>query len=307
MENNQNGGNKKLLIGLLVLLLGTNAGTLYMYLKTNSEKTDVTTQKVALESDFKNLTDTLDAKLAELDEFKGKNAEQDSMISTMQAEIEKQKQTISGLFAKGKLNSKELAKAKEMIAQYEASIADMKKQIEQLTAEKEQLTNQNQQLTTDLTAEKATTTQLTEVNKGLSKKVELGSLLQLRNVTVEAIKKKGSGKEVTVNRVKALESLRISFETGDNKVLDAGNVSLFVRIINPKGETISVADQGSGNLKLAESGEDVQYTKKADIDWSQSNKKVVVYWSQNITTPGVYKVEVYQSGYAVGLGQVELK
>jgi len=140
----------------------------------------------------------------------------------------------------------------------------------------------------------------------LSKKVELGSLLQLKNLEVTAIKKKSNGKEVTVNRVKQVESLRIAFETGENKVLDAGNLSLYVRIINPKGETISVADQGSGTLKLAD-GQDVQYSKKADFDYAQSNKKISVYWSQNITSPRTYKVEVYQSGYAIGLGQVELK
>ena len=132
-------------------------------------------------------------------------------------------------------------------------------------------------------------------------------MLQLRNIAVEAISKKKNGKEVTEKRVKKAESLRISFETGDNKVLETGSVSLYVRILNPKGETISVADQGSGTLKLADNGENVQYTKKADFDWSQTNKKVVVYWSQNVKDAGTYKVEVYQSGYIIGQGQVELK
>jgi hypothetical protein len=132
-------------------------------------------------------------------------------------------------------------------------------------------------------------------------------LLQLRNLTVDGIKKKGNGKEVEVKKVKQLESLRITFETGENKILENGPLSLFVRILNPKGETISVADQGSGDFKLAETGENIQYTKKADFDWSQTNKKVVVYWASNVKDAGVYKIEVYQSGYMVGKGQVELK
>ena len=74
---------------------------------------------------------------------------------------------------------------------------------------------------------------------------------------------------------------------------------LILRIIHPKGETISVADQGSGTLKLAESGQEVQYSKKADIDYAQANKKVSIYWSQNITSPGTYKVEVYQIGFCL--------
>ncbi|HWB62086.1 MAG TPA: MBG domain-containing protein, partial [Chitinophagales bacterium] len=101
--------------------------------------------------------------------------------------------------------------------------------------------------------------------------------------------------------------LKVSFETGDNKVLETGPLSLFVRVLTPKGETISVADQGSGTLKDASTGTDIQYTKKADIDWTQANKKVEVYWSQNIKDAGTYKVEIYQSGYLIGKGQVELK
>jgi len=308
MENNQQGdGNKKIYLAIIALLLITNSITLYLFFTTNKEKADVTTQKVALESDFKNLNDTLDAKKMELEELRGDNDELDSIITAKQEEIDEQKKKISNLFSKGKMSAGELKKAKAMIAEYETSISDLKKQIEELAAQNQQLTTQNQQLTTDLTTEKQTTTQLTEQNLGLSKKVELGSLLQLNNVEVMGIKKKANGKEVDVRRAKVVESLRISFETGDNKVLDPGNLSLYVRIINPKGETISVADQGSGTFKMAGSDQDVQFTKQADFDYSQTNKKVVIYWSQNINTPGTYKVEVYQSGYVVGLGQVELK
>ena len=307
MENNQNGGDKKIYLAIIALLLITNSATLYLYFTTNKAKTDLTTQKIELENDFKNLSDTLDSKKMELEELRGENDQLDSLITVKQEEIDKQKKNIASLFAKGKMSASELKKAKDMIAAYETSISDLKKQIEELVAQNQQLNTQNQQLSTDLTVEKQTTSQLTEQNKGLSKKVEIGSLLQLQNIEVKGIRKKGSGKEVEVRRSKVVESLRITFETGENKVLDPGNLSLYVRIINPKGETISVADQGSGNFKMAESDQEIQFTKQADIDYSQTNKKVVVYWSQNVNTPGTYKVEVYQSGYVIGLGQIELK
>jgi hypothetical protein len=307
MEESSPDGNKKIYVAIIALLLLINGVALYLLYSENKSKKDLTAQKITLENDFKNLSDTLDAKIADLDQFKGRNAVLDSIIVEQQAEIEKQKKTISGLFSKGKMTASELAKAKTMIAEYESSIAEMKKRVEQLVAEKDQLTAQNQQLSTDLTNEKQTTSQLSEQNKGLSRKVELASLLQLRNIEVVGIKKKDNGKDVTVSKVKQLESLRISFETGDNKILDAGNLSLYIRILNPKGETISVADQGSGNFTPAGTNESAQYTKKADIDWNQSNKKITVYWSQNIKEPGTYKAEIYQSGVMIGQDEVTLK
>lgn len=309
MEENQESGNKKIYVAIIALLLLINGVALYLLYSENKAKKDLSDQKIALEHDFKNLTDTLDAKKVELEQFRGKNAELDNLITAKQEEIDAQKQKIADLFAKGKMNSQELANAKQMIIQYQASIAELQQKVDELSKQNQELTAQNQQLSTDLNSEKENSANLSEQNKGLSKKVELGSLLQLRNIEVVGVtgKKNRKGEDITINKGKKTEQLRISFETGDNKVLESGPVSLFIRLLNPKGETVSVADQGSGNFKQAETGEDIQFTKKADFEWSQSNKKIVVYWASNVKESGTYKVEIYQSGYLVGQGSCTLK
>ncbi len=309
MEDNQNGGNKKIYIAIIALLLLINGVALYLLYSENKAKKDLGDQKIALENDFKSMTDTLDAKKMELEQYRGKNEELDSIITAKQEEIEQQKKTISGLFAKGKMDKEELGKARAMLSQYEQSIADLQKKLDEMEKQNQELNAQNQQLSTDLNAEKQNSSTLSEQNKGLSKKVELGSLLQLRNMEIVGVtgKKNRKGEDIEVNKGKKTEQLRISFETGDNKVLEPGPISLYIRLLNPKGETISVTDQGSGNIQLAEGGETVQFTKKADFDWNQSNKKLVVYWSSNVSDAGTYKVEVYQSGYLVGQGSTTLK
>jgi hypothetical protein len=308
METNQNGaeGRKKLYIGAIVVLMLINTVTLYFLFSENKEKTDLTSQQMSLQADFRSLTDTLSVKNDAIEQFRGKNAELDKAIVEKQGMLDKQKKEIQHLLAKGKLTNAELAKAQGLIAEYKTSISDMTAKVDELTKQNAELTAQNTKLSTDLTSEKQTTSQLTEQNTGLSKKVEVGSLLPIAKVDVEAIKTRGNGKEVAVKRAKVAEKLKISFETGENKVLDPGNVSLYVRIINPKGETIALSDQGSGTMQAAESNEQIQYTKKADIDYDQSNKKVTIYWSNNIKDEGTYKVEVYQRGHVVGTGKVTL-
>ncbi len=306
MENNQEGGNKKVYVAIIALLLLINGVALYLLYSENRAKKDLGESKAKLQEEFNGLNDTLKTKLAEIDYLITEGNIKDSTILSQRTELEAKQKQIQALFAKGKMTSKQLAEAKAQIAQYETAIAEMKKKIEELTAQNQQLTAQNQQLTTDLTTEKQTTSQLTEQNKGLSKKVELGSLLQLRNISFSGIKAKGNGKEVTEKRVKKLQKVQVSFETGDNKVLEPGTASVYVRIINPRGETISVADQGSGTLQT-QTGESIQYTKKADFDWNQTNKTIKVDWSENIKESGVYKVEIYQFGYLIGKGETELK
>lgn len=308
METNQKSGtvSKRMFAGTVIVLLLLNSLTLYFYMNTRHEKADVTVQKTALERQFHDLSDTFTLRSEELEQFKGKTAELDQAIVAKQAELDKAKRELTALFSKNKLTQRELDKAQRLIAEYKSSIADMTAKVDQLTKDNEQLMASNTQLNTDLTTERGTTSRLTEQNQGLSKKVELGSLLPIAAVDVDAIKKRNNGKEVEVKRVKAAESLRISFETGANKVLDPGPLSLYVRIINPKGETIAVADQGSGEILSATTPEPVKYTKKADFNYDQNNKKVIVYWSQNIKDAGTYTVEVYQNGYVVGSGKVTL-
>ncbi len=307
METNQKKGvSKGVFTGAVVVLLLLNSVTLYFYMNTRNEKADVTTQKTALQQQFNDLTSTFNQKTEELEQFKGKTAELDKAITEKQTMLDKNKRELTALFSKNKLTQRELDKARQLIAEYKASIADMTAKVDELTRQNQELMATNSKLNTDLSMEKSTTTKLSEQNHGLAKKVEVGSLLPIAKLDVEAIKKRNNGKEVAVKRIKAAESLKISFETGANKVLDPGPISLYVRIINPKGETIAVADQGSGEILSATQPEPVKYTKRADFEYDQNNKKVTVYWSQQIKDAGTYTVEVYQNGYVIGSGKVTL-
>jgi predicted RNase H-like nuclease (RuvC/YqgF family) len=308
METNQNSsGTKKLLVSALIALALVNAVTLYFMFSEKKEKQEVTAQKDNVEQDYKNISDTLDAKRDEIGKLRGQNADMDKQVTEKQAMIDAEKSSLDSLYGSNKLTATELNRARRMITTYEVSIASLQKQVAEYEVKTQVLTQKTEQLSTDLNCEKETTSQLTDENQGLSKKVDAGSYFQIAKVDVEAVKKKHDGKEVAVDKAKAAESLKISFETGVNKVLDPGKVCLYVRIINPKGETIAINEQGSGIIPTAdETAKPIEYTKKADINWTQSNKKIVMYWNRYIKDPGVYRVEVYQSGKVVGHGAVHL-
>jgi hypothetical protein len=193
-----------------------------------------------------------------------------------------------------------------MVAQYENVLADLNAQITKLHQVNDQLASENSTLSNELFSEKQLSAKLNDKNNSLSKKVEIASLLPVSNIELNAVKKRNNGKDMKVRRAKNTEALKISFETGENQVLDAGNVSVYVRIINPKGETIAVNDMGSGLMNESQSGKPMLYTQKADIDWNNASKTVTLYWGQNIKYPGVYKVELLQNGYLIGKSEIKL-
>jgi hypothetical protein len=313
METNQTSArHKKIFIAAIIILAIMNVVTGALLISENQHKNQLAVQKEEVEQNYSNLekdyhqvTGLLDAASLEIGQLKGKNAELDKIIADKQAMIEQEKQDLDAAFHQNKLTATALNKARVMITQYEGSIAELQKKVDEFAEQNRHLVAKTEELTTDLTCEKETTAELNDKNQNLTQKITEASYLQIPAVEVAAVKKNLRGNEVPTSHVKAAESLKISFETGANKALDPGKVSLYVRIINPKGETISVAEQGSGVI-TAENAKPVQFTKKADITWNQKSRKVVMYWGRYIQDPGTYKVEVYQSGKVVGRGAVRL-
>ena len=306
-ETNQGNGSKRIYLAIIALLLLINGVAGYLLYNENKQKEEKITQVQQKDDELVKMTHQLDSTRQDLENQRGHSADLDSIINARQAELDKTRSELTAAVKRGNLSDAEKKKYKELVAKYEADNQDLQRQIKELTAKNEELTAQNLQVTHNLEVEKKTTASLTDDKNKLSKKVELGSLLHLQNLTVTGEKKKKNGKEVAQKSAKKTDFIKISFETGDNKVLEKGNVTIYLRVINPKGETIALADQGSGTLKLADGSGEVQYSRTIDMDWDQTSQKKEIEWSQNIKEPGTYKVEVYQSGYLIGNSSVVLK
>jgi hypothetical protein len=306
-ENNQGSGSKRIYLAIIALLLLINGVAGYLlYVENNKKKIEIDMNDKQ-KGDIKGLTMQLDSASHSLDTLKGKNVVLDSIITAKQAEIEETKTQLETAKRRGNLTAGELKKYKDLVAKYESDNADLQKKVQELTAKNEELTTTNLQITHNLEEEKTTNAALNQDKDALSKKVELGSLLHLQNLALTAEKKRKNGKEKSEKSAKKTDFIKIAFETGDNKVLEKGTVTLYIRVINPKGETIALADQGSGTTKLADGTGDVQYSRSIDLAWDQTSQKKEIEWSQNIKEPGTYKVEVYQSGYLIGNSSITLK
>jgi|APTNR8051073442_1049403.scaffolds.fasta_scaffold20284_1 hypothetical protein len=298
--------SRSLFFGMFALLTLTCGILVYEYQSVKTQSKQFFDQNNTFQGQLLSLSDSLESKKNELNLFKGKNADLDKLVADKQTEIDIQKQKIRSLILSGKATNKELNEARLLVTQYENVLADLNAQITKLHEQNDQLMAENSTLSNELLTEKELTASLNNTNNTLSKKVEIASLLPVANIELNAVKKRNNGKDMKVRKAKNTEALKISFDTGENQVLDAGNVSVYVRIINPKGETIAVNDMGSGLLSESQSGTPILYTQKANIDWQNTNKKVTLYWGENVSSPGVYKVELLQNGYLIGKSEIKL-
>lgn len=257
--------------------------------------------------------------LADLEGQKTSNEELNAIIDEQKAQLEQQKARISSLIgSKGKLDRArvEIENLKTQVEGYIVEIEELKAQNEELAGVNAELNMENESLNSNLQEKVAENQELSDARaqlvserEVLAGKVNVASVIRMREVTATPQKVKGSGKAVTVKSAKATDRVKICFTTLSNEVVNPGVETFFVRIINPIGETLAIEDMGSGMLTNKKTGEEIRFTQYEEMDYSNTEETGCLLWAPTNTSymKGTYTVEVYNKGYLAGMGAFSLK
>jgi regulator of replication initiation timing len=256
--------------------------------------------------------------LAELESMKGQNEQINALIDQQKAELEIQKNKIAALLRdKKQLDAAwaEINNLKVKVADYIAEIEQLKSQQELLTEENLTLKDEKEQLNVSLQSKisenetlQSAKAQLVSEKEDLSKAVQVGSVVKVKDIKVTGVKVRKSGKTAEKSNAKRVDQLKVCFTTVANEVVQSGTEKFFIRIINPKGETLAIDDLGSGVTVNSKTGEEVRYTQVAEYEYVNDETQLCFVWSPN--TPfqgGKYNVEIYNKGHLAGAGEFELK
>lgn len=291
---------------IIFLLLLTNIVAGYFWLNSNKDNEKLTVEKTVLQSEYNGIQQDLSKQMAELEAMKGTNAELDAIIVEREKEIEEQQAKISKLFRQKNFTSSELKKAKAMISSLEIQNTSFMHQIDSLNRVTIQLQEDKVGLETDLTNQKTEYTKLEDENKYLDDKFELGSLLRADELKISGIKIKANGVEKELNRIKRIQKIKVCYQTGINKVREQGEATMYLVLMNPKGQVIHNEANGSGTFTDKE-GKKVRFSKRANFEYMGKNKNICIYWTEQFIDAGVYKAILYNDGYQVGESEVEFK
>lgn len=310
---------------VIVALLAINAVLLFSYNKRGKANAQLTAQldesdqlKAELEKQY------YDA-LSELESMKGSNEELNALIEQQKEELTASKKRIDGLL----VDSRNLAKARSEIGrlsaqvkQYVAEINQLREEVGMLAAENTNLTTQRDSLSTNLESERMMSAQLSSekamlvsereqlssTNEALSRKVNIASVVKVRDIEVDGQKTRKSGKAVTRRDADNVEQLQICFNTTANEIAEPGQEEFMVRVINPSGETMAIDNLGSGVFTSNATGEQVRYTLAKTINYDRKANNVCVMWAPGQTfQEGNYDIEIYNKGYLAGSTSMMLK
>ncbi len=319
------GGNKTGFIVAIAILAIAAIALLVTTITQSKAKTELASSLSETEQLKKELEEQYYSALSELEEMRTSNDELNAIIEQQKEELTAQKNRINDLLRDSRnLSSarQELKNLRAQVEQYVAEINQLREQNEELLAENTQLSDVNTELKTNLDSSRYAYQQsesvraalvsekesLEETKARLSKKVTFASMIKVTDLEAEGYKTRNNGKLSKNRRASNIDQVQICFNTTTNEVAEPGTEVYHIRIVDPQGTTLQMADLGSGYLKSMTNGDEIPYTMAKEFNYNQKAQQLCSTWKpSNAFTEGAYKVEVYNKGYLAGSTVFELK
>ena len=143
-------------------------------------------------------------------------------------------------------------------------------------------------------------------NQELADKVTVAASLRAEGVNVYAISSRGKESGVQNQKAKRIEKIRVMFHLQTNPLANKEIKTIYLRIIEPTGVTLSDYALGSGSIMFK--GKELTYTAKQRIFYENNHQSVeFIYARPNAYREGKHEIELYAEGFLIGLGSFEVR
>jgi predicted nuclease with TOPRIM domain len=275
-------------VGLNIYLLTRTYDAENTVVKRDAEVDSLSDVKASIENDYQAMT-------FELDQFKGKNIQLDSLLEKANGDIERQKRKLDQLIKE----NKDLPLIRRQMEELKAIRDQYRVQIEQLIKENKELRFENVNLTQEVSS-------LNQTTKQLSEKVELASTLRGESLIVKTFREKAKGKLEETEKAKRVNKIAGTFVIAENKVAKAGRREMVFRVLKPDG--LVLTDPNSSGSFTREDGRNIEFTDRANIEYANDRTEVKFEWNETEELKaGLYIAEVYLDGKMMGNYKFNLK
>lgn len=293
-ENKSNTGTLYGILGLLVVIL---AVAIYMFLDTRKTLNEVSADLAEKTEFFRMEKDSLEGELRNIyfryDTLETNNVE-------LQADMQLQQEKIEKLIAiqkddayKIRMYRKEMETLRTVLRSYIVQIDSLNLQNQELLAENKQLKNTSRRLSSEKEQLEKDKTQLEEIKN-------LATSLQVSNIKLVLLSKR----DKETSRIRNATKVRVDFIIRANKVAEAGDKHIYLRIIRPDLVTL-----GSPELEMIELGEEqLPASASRVITYENTDLPVSIFWANDgEIVPGEHQVELYSEGELIGSTSFILK
>jgi cell division protein FtsB len=289
-----------ILLGVIVLLIGTNIFLWMQKDKTETRFEQTTDEKAKLQVQLNELEKDLTEATANADSLNESLIAKDEELKAKVAQLQT-------ALRRGNMSAAELERARNEIDQLRYYIRKYQDEITTLKKENELLASENSGLKKTVESEQRKSSDLINQNINLSNKVAVASLLKANSISAMGVRYRSNGKEVESNRVKSLERIKVSFNVADNQVAVQGPRDFYLRVINPAGKAEVVTD--ASDSKFTADGEEMQYSAKSTVNFeNKAGQTYTMFWKKSSAIePGEFTLIIYADGASIGSTKITLK
>ena len=270
--------NNKLIVLLFVVVTVLVFSLIYQK-KTMEHQMDLKIQfieqKNILRDELDDLIDEHDDLLEEYGDLNEQLFQKDSLIQQQIGEIRNLIRTKNDL-KEARLKIENL---KRIAQNYVKDIDSLYNVTERLSSEKDSVIKVNKDINWK-------NYKLNKTNIKLSEKVNMGSTLKIKDITVEPFRYRGTGKEVSTRSAAKTQTLRTCFYISANLIAEAGEKEVLLQFVNPENNILCSSDTIISN--------NVLFSARTTVDYKNQQLFVCLDWQRYVPlVEGNYIVKIY--------------
>jgi len=246
--------------------------------------------------------DKIDTVRSELINLQAQYATLKTSDQSIQDKLNSKKDTITMLLQQAEKYKNDpyiIARLKKETETLRAIMVDYVKSIDSLNTLNKKLIVERNAVVDSLKTQKNYSGQLEKQNTKLQDVVKTGSMLAATSITAEGVHYRFGKKEVTTDKAKKAEKIKLQFTITANRIASAGNKNIYVRVLTPDGKELSKT--GDETSMFSFENTKGYYDVVQSIDYTNQDLSLVVYCeSPTGFLPGNYIIKLYSDGSEMG-------
>ena len=281
---------KKVLIPLVVVILALIGGLAYLFKSLEEQKQVNRDMQELAELDKQEMENEYERFALQYSEMKTQ-INNDSIVEQLTQEQMKTQKLLEELKKVKADDAREITRLKKELATVREVLRSYIIQVDSLNRLNESLKQENSRVNAVLEERNSQIAGLSSEKASLSEKVAIAAQLDATNISLSLLNKR----DKPTKKLKDTKKMQVNFTITKNVTASNGNRTIYVRIQNPGGNTLS------GGGSFAYENRNLEYSMKKTIEYSGEEVSVATFWNvSQMLEGGQYRVSIFADGNMIG-------
>ena len=281
---------KKVLIPLIVVILALIGGIAYLLGNLEQQKQVNRDMQELAELDKQEMENEYERFALQYSEMKTQ-INNDSIVEQLTQEQMKTQKLLEELKKVKADDAREITRLKKELATVREVLRSYIIQVDSLNRLNESLKQENTRVNAVLQERNSQIAGLSSEKASLSEKVAIAAQLDATNIRLSLLNKR----DKPTKKLKDTKKMQVNFTITKNVTASNGNRTIYVRIQNPGGNTLS------GGGSFAYENRNLEYSMKKTIEYTGEEVSVATFWNvSQMLEGGQYRVSIFADGNMIG-------